>query len=437
MENQWYENNNSGPDWYARSETAPAAPAPGTRKKRKRPGAGMTALLILFCALVLIAVSSILFGAKSAPTEAELPEEPFSGEDFASDFREFFKQYYTPFEESKECTIPRVPRYTGGELPLQAPGETALPLRELYEKCAPSVVAITAFVDQDNDDSYFWGSGIVMSRDGYVLTNAHVIEGSCRARVTLWDDREYDALLVGYDHRSDVAVLKIDARDLSPAEFCTTDALGVGDSVVAIGNPLGKEFRSTMTEGIISGIDRDISSNGTTMTLLQTSAPINEGNSGGPLFNLAGQVIGITNMKMSANYVGSVTIEGVGFAIPSPTVKTMADSILQCGEVLGRPALGITVGAIPAAAKTEYDLPDGLYISAVSPGSDCEAKGLQSGDILLAMNGEPLSTTDQITEVIKNLNVGDTVDFTVWREKNGEHTTFDITVALVDVNDVY
>ena len=115
----------------------------------------------------------------------------------------------------------------------------------------------------------------------------------------------------------------------------------------------------------------------------------------------------------------------------------MADSILKCGEVLGRPALGITVGAIPASAKTEYDLPDGLYITAVSPGSDCEAKGLQSGDILLAMNGEPLSTTDQITEVIKNLNVGDTVDFTVWREKSGEHTTFDITVALVDVNDVY
>ena len=432
MENQWYESNPNGTGW-----SDPGSPSVPAKPKKRRMGAGITALLILFCALLLIAVTSIVFAARGSKTEGELPEDAFSGEDFASDFREFFQQYYTPFEETKECTIPRVDRFSSGELSLLPPGETELPLRELYEKCAPSVVAITAFVEEDSDDSYFWGSGIVMSRDGYILTNAHVIEGSCRARVTLWDDREYDALLVGYDHRSDIAVLKIDAEALIPAEFCTTDGLGVGDSVVAIGNPLGKEFRSTMTDGIVSGIDRGISYNGTTMTLIQTSAPINEGNSGGPLFNLSGQVIGITNMKMSANYIGSVTIEGVGFAIPSPTIKTMADSILRCGEVVGRPALGLTVGAIPAAAKTEYDLPDGLYVSAVSAGSDCEAKGILPGDILLAMNGEALSDTEQITSVIKDMNVGDTVDFTIWREADGATTTFDVTVALVDVNDVY
>ncbi len=432
MENQWYESNLNGTGWI--DPGSPSAPA---KPKKRRMGAGITALLILFCALLLIAVTSIVFAARGSKTEGELPEEPFTGEDFASDFREFFEQYYTPFEESKECTIPRVASFPGLELELQETRGTAMSLRYVYEKCAPSVVAITAFVEEDSDDSYFWGSGIVMSRDGYILTNAHVIEGSCRARVTLWDDREYDALLVGYDHRSDIAVLKIDAEDLIPAEFCTTDRLAVGDSVVAIGNPLGKEFRSTMTEGIISGIDRGISYNGTTMTLIQTSAPINEGNSGGPLFNLRGQVVGITNMKMSANYIGSVTIEGVGFAIPSPTIKTMADSILRCGEVVGRPALGLTVGAIPAAAKTEYDLPDGLYVSAVSAGSDCEAKGILPGDILLAMNGEALSDTEQITSVIKDMNVGDTVDFTIWREADGATTTFDVTVALVDVNDVY
>ncbi|MBQ3275612.1 MAG: trypsin-like peptidase domain-containing protein [Oscillospiraceae bacterium] len=432
MENQWYESNPNGTGW-----SDPGSPSVPAKPKKRRMGAGITALLILFCALLLIAVTSIVFAARGSKTEGELPEEPFTGEDFASDFREFFEQYYTPFEESKECTIPRVASFPGLELELRETRGTAMSLRYVYEKCAPSVVAITAFVEEDSDDSYFWGSGIVMSRDGYILTNAHVIEGSCRARVTLWDDREYDALLVGYDHRSDIAVLKIDAEDLIPAEFCTTDGLGVGDSVVAIGNPLGKEFRSTMTEGIISGIDRGISYNGTTMTLIQTSAPINEGNSGGPLFNLRGQVVGITNMKMSANYIGSVTIEGVGFAIPSPTIKTMADSILRCGEVVGRPALGLTVGAIPAAAKTEYDLPDGLYVSAVSAGSDCEAKGILPGDILLAMNGEALSDTEQITSVIKDMNVGDTVDFTIWREADGATTTFDVTVALVDVNDVY
>ena len=435
MENQWYESNSNDAGWYAAPAEAPS-PAAGKTKKR-RLGAGIIALLILFCALVLIAISSILFGAKNAGKEPEPGEESSSGEDFASNFRDFFEQYYTPFEEKKDCTIPRVTAFSNRVLELRPVGEAELSLRELYEKCAPSVVAITAFVNEDNDDNYFWGSGIVMSRDGFILTNAHVIEGSCRARVTLWDDRELDALLVGYDSRSDIAVLKVDAADLTPAEFCSTEGLAVGDSVVAIGNPLGKEFRSTMTEGIISGIDRDISYNGTTMTLLQTSAPINEGNSGGPLFNLHGQVLGITNMKMSANYIGSVSIEGVGFAIPSPTVKTMADSILSCGEVLGRPALGITVGAIPAAARTEYDLPDGLYVSAVSAGSDCEAKGILPGDILLAMNGEPLSSTEQITAVIKDMEIGDTLDFTVWREQDGETSTFEVTVALVDVNDVY
>ena len=429
MENQWYESNQTGAEW--------SAPAEPTIRKKRRMSPGITALLILFCALLLIAVTSIVFAARGSKAEPEIGEDVFEGEDFASDFREFFEQYYTPFEEAQDCTIPRVTSFPRRELTLSPAGERELTLREIYEKCVPSVVAVTAFVEEGNDDSYYWGSGIVMSRDGYILTNAHVVAGSCRARITLWDDREFDALLVGYDTRSDIAVLKITAYNLIPAKFSSTENLAVGDTVVAIGNPLGKEFRSTMTEGIISGIDRDISYNGTTMTLIQTSAPINEGNSGGPLFNLYGQVVGITNMKMSANYIGSVTIEGVGFAIPSPTVKTMADSILACGEVRGRPALGLTVGGIPAAAKTEYDLPDGLYVSAVSEGSDCEAKGILPGDILLEMNGEPLSTTDQITSVIKDMEVGDTVDFTIWREKDGQSTTFEVTVALVDVNDVY
>ena len=145
---------------------------------------------------------------------------------------------------------------------LHPTGKGSLSLQEVYSKCAPSVVAVTAFIEEKSDDRYYWGTGIVLTKDGYIVTNAHVVEGSCRARITLWNDAEYDALLVGYDSRSDIAVLKIDAFGLTPAEFCDAEELNVGDQVVAIGNPLGREFRSTMTEGIISGIDRDISYNG-------------------------------------------------------------------------------------------------------------------------------------------------------------------------------
>ena len=259
------------------------------------------------------------------------------------------------------------------------------------------------------------------------------MEGTCRARITLWDDTEYDALLVGYDPRTDIAVLKVSAYGLTAATFASADSLLVGDTVYAIGNPLGKEFRSTMTEGIISGINRDISYNGVTNSLLQTSAPINEGNSGGALINVYGQVVGITNMKMSSRYIGSVSIEGVAFAIPSGTVKTIADSLLESGEVRGRPALGVTVGKVPQTAVEEYNLPAGLYVSAVSENSDCAAKGIAAGDVLLAANGVELSVNEDLTGIIAGLNVGDELTLTVWHD--GE--TRDVTVKLADVNDVY
>jgi len=412
--------------------------APTRLRQRRRNG--VIVALALVAVLLLIAVSSLFFGARSVPEEpVEGPSGIWpGGGDFAEDFRKFFEEYYTPFDEAKKCTIPRVESYPRLELALRAPGGGELTLREVYEKCAPSVVAITAFVDESSDDSYFWGTGIVLSSDGYIVTNSHVVEGSCRARVTLWNDEEYDVLLVGNDSRSDIAVLKIDAKGLAPAEFCDGEDLAVGDRVVAIGNPLGEQFRSTMTEGIISGIDRGVHYNGTTLTLLQTSTPINEGNSGGPLINMYGQVIGITNMKMSAKYAGSVSIEGVGFAIPSRTVKTMADSILANGEVIGRPALGVTVGDIPSAAKKNYELPGGLYVSAVADGSDAKKKGLQTGDILTEVNGEPIADTAQLTELIAGSQVGDVLHFTVWRQEDSkEIITFAMDIVLVDVNDVY
>ena len=437
MNDQWYTNSStSDPEWYDPVPRPQAAPEP--RKKSRRGW-----WIVLGCVLAVIAaiaLSAVLFGSRSQGGEDPIQVPGFDDWDgFAGtfdDYRDYFSNYYSGLTASEECTIPRVERFEDVTVELVPAGSEELTLQQVYEKCAPSVVAVTAYVDETSDDRYYWGTGIVLTEDGYIVTNAHVVEGSCRAMVTLWNDEEYDVLLVGSDSRSDIAVLKIDAHGLTPAEFCDTSTLMVGDRVVAIGNPLGTEFRSTMTEGIISGIDRDISYNGTTLTLVQTSAPINEGNSGGPLINMCGQVIGITNMKMS-NSAGSVSIEGVGFAIPSQTVKHMADSILEFGSVIGRPALGLTLGPIADSDRELYELPEGLYVHAVSEGSDCLEKGIRAGDIITAVNGAPVTKSSEVTDVIAQLGVGDTMVLSVWRREGSEPTSFDVTVRLVDVNDVY
>ena len=302
-----------------------------------------------------------------------------------------------------------------------------LSLQELYDQCSKSIVAIKGY--QDGVDGYYWGSGIILSEDGLILTNTHVIENCDTASVTLFDNSSYDAALVGADSTSDIAVLRIEATGLTPASFGDSAELAIGDQVAAIGNPLGETFRMTLTDGIISAIDRGISYNGHSMTLLQTNTAINEGNSGGALFNMYGQVIGVTNMKMMSSYS---SIEGIGFAIPSSTIAAVADSLMQYGEVRGRTAIGITVGAIPENVTSHYDLPTGLYVSAVEEKSDAAAKGIQQGDIITAVNGNPASATSDILTVKNTLSVGDTIAFTIWRD--GE--TFDVDVTLVDENDL-
>ena len=283
-----------------------------------------------------------------------------------------------------------------------------------------------------SDTSYYWGTGIVISEDGYIATNAHIIEGAYSATVTLWDDREFEAKLVGMDGVSDLAVLKIEAEGLSPAEFCS-DQVSVGDAVAAIGNPLGAELRGTLTDGIISAISRDISYNNHSMTLLQTNAAINDGNSGGPLINMHGQVVGITNMKMKAANSSATGIEGIGFAIPVSTIKAVVDELISEGVVTGRPAVGITVGQIPDSAASYFEIPEGLYVSAVTPGSDAEAKGIQVGDIVTQINGIGVRQTSDVSAIISEYEVGDIMTFTIFRD--GE--TLYVDVELVDTSDIY
>ena len=282
-----------------------------------------------------------------------------------------------------------------------------LSLQEIYVQCQPSVVSIVA-AGADGSSS---GTGIVLTSDGYLVTNAHVIDGAGQIEVTLSDDTVCVAALVGADSVTDLAVLKIDAQGLVPAEFGDSDALVVGDGVVAIGDPLGSELRGTMTDGIICGINRDLEVDGRKMTLIQTNAALNEGNSGGPLINLQGQVIGINTMKMSSAYA---SIEGLGFAIPSATALPIINELLAQGYISGRPDFGFDGITVPTYAQFYYRLPSGVYIQQVDPDSDAAAKGLSAGDVITAVDETLVYDLEDLNECLSRYSAGDIVTLTVY-----------------------
>lgn len=428
--NNWYDNS----DWYEPLHTDAVS---GSSKPKKRGWTKARIGGIIALVLVLLVGSSLLFantggssvsfswnsngksGSWSSGNNQEMPDNK----------EKFFESFYQSTDtDSAVINIPTVEADTSYTLELNEPGEAELDLKTLYEQCAPSIVAIYGYVD--GQTGYYWGTGVILSEDGLILTNTHVIDGCDTAKVELFDKTEYDAKLVGADTISDIAVLKIDADGLTAASFGESKDLAVGDKVAAIGNPLGEAFRMTLTDGIISAIERGVSYKGRSMTLLQTNTAINEGNSGGALFNMYGQVIGITNMKMMSSYS---SIEGIGFAIPSSTVQGVVNSLIRDGEVRGRPSIGITVGGIPASAKEKYGLPDGLYVSGVQENSDAAKQGIKVGDIITEVNFQPVTTTDEISDIKNTLEVGDAMIFKLWRD--GE--TFEVSVMLMDTNDLY
>ena len=451
-------------DWYAPPPARAAAPAsaPAQRPPRKKH-TGIKVAAITVCVLLLLVASVYAFSdsfglhwtfreepsdegtshsftfeipadgdkdEERSPFLPVLPDEP--SDDYDKDYRDYFSKYYSEIKPSKKETssIERAGTGAAFRITLQsAEGQPELTLQELYAACSDTVVGIRATTN--GMSGYYWGTGIIMSEDGLILTNQHIIAGTDAAVVILPDGTEADALVVGEDTSMDIAVLKIEASGLHAAVFGDSAELTVGDSVVAIGNPLTDSLSGTMTNGIVSAIDRNVSSNGNTMTLIQTNAALNEGNSGGPLFNMYGQVVGITNMKMVNTY-SEVTVEGIGFAIPSATAKAVSDQLIAGGAYV-RPGIGITVGAIDRQDAAYYDLPEGLYISAVSEHSDAAAKGVQVGDILTHVNGVAVRKTDDVLAIRDTLQVGDTMTLTIYRD--GE--TFDVVIELYDLGKLY
>ena len=391
-----------------------SSPEPTETRRRRGRIIGIIAGVIL-----LIIASAYLFavpGRKAKQPEVQVPTLPgFEQEEPAIGAK------------TDTAELPRAETGTGVTMPLDAFSQAEpLSLQELYRSCQPSVVAIRTTKTKQTGAL---GTGIIMTADGYLLTNAHVLDGAKKVTVTLLaDESAHDAKLVGADSVSDLAVLKIDAQGLTPAQFANSDELQVGDPVIAIGNPLGTELNGTMTNGIVSAINRNVIYGGHSMSLIQTNAAINEGNSGGPLINEHGQVIGITNMKAF-----DTGVEGICFAIPTSVVRPVVNALIAEGEVAGRPSIGIVIGALDEDAADYYDVPQGLYVESVAEGSDAEAKGIQPGDIVTAVNGQPVADTYSVNAIKEGLSVGDTLTLTIFRE--GE--TFDVEITLMDTNDIY
>ncbi len=301
------------------------------------------------------------------------------------------------------------------------PQEGGLSLQEIYAKASPSVVSISC----SSRKGYASGTGVVLSADGYLVTNCHVVDGAENIEVLFYDQRKLPAQLIGTDTVSDLAVLYVPATDLQPAEFGDSATLQVGDLAVAIGDPLGVELRGTMTDGIVSAINRDIVSDGRTMTLIQTNAALHSGNSGGPLLNCHGQVVGINTMKIG-DYMNEAGVEGLGFAIPSATVKEIVDQLMTQGYVSGRPTLAISVEEITSFSQFYYGLPAGLYITEIEKNSDLAKKGIVPGDILLQLDDTRIISIDNLQTFLFAHEAGDTITAIIYRD--GKQYSVELTL---------
>ena len=302
------------------------------------------------------------------------------------------------------------------------PQNGGMSLQDIYTQNIPSVVSITC----QSSHSASSGTGVILSADGYIVTNAHVVENSSAISVQLTDDRIFNARLVGCDDISDLAVLRIDCTDLTPAQFGDSSTLRVGDTVVAIGDPLGAAFRGTYTNGIVSAINRDVDTNGRTMTLIQTNAALNSGNSGGPLINCYGQVIGINTMKIGT-FTDTAGVEGLGFAIPSTQVKEIVDQIISQGYVSGRPTLGISGETLSSFYQHYYRMPAGLYITEVEAGSDAARKGIQEGDLLLYLEDTRITSMDDLKTALYDCQVDEVVEVIVYHK--GQQYRLELTLS--------
>ncbi len=317
-----------------------------------------------------------------------------------------------------QVVVQQVQRDTSDATNANSTDGTSMSLQQISSVVSPSVVAITT---EQMSGSQTWfggyyvqsgaGSGVIISQDGYILTCAHVVDGATSVKVQLQNGETYDASIVGSDATSDIAVIKIEATGLTPAVIGDSDALAVGETVVAVGNPLGT-LSNTVTDGIISALNREVTVEDNDMTLLQTNASISPGNSGGGLFNANGELIGVVNAKSSYSEA-----EGIGFAIPIDSAMEIAQQLIENGAVI-RPALGVKILDV-MDANTANQLgvsATGVYVVEVTAGGGAEAAGVQAGDRIIAVDDTAVSSSNSVKSYLADKQVGDTVNLQVERE---------------------
>ena len=379
-----------------------APPSPSRRRKGLK--------IFLFCMLGLI----VLSGAITALWYGGVFDRYTSYDDGRFEHRG--EPNYYDSDDHGETTIKRLPNTDKVKLRYSETHGKELSIQEIYQKVNPSTVTVLTGM---SDGSAMVGTGVIFTEDGYILTNAHVIAGGSECYVVLDTGENHRARLLGLDEEKDLAVIKISAKGLPAAEFGDSDALTVGDPVYAIGNPLGVELRGTLTDGIVSAINRDVYVDGVTMTLIQTNAALNNGNSGGPLINVYGQVVGINTMKMGSS--STTSVEGLGFAIPIASTAYMINDLIAYGEIHGEVMIGVSVQTVPVTLDSGETA---LLIMDVTPGGPGDEAGLREGDLLLKADGEALTKSADLLRIRRRHDAGETLTLTY--ERNGKRSTVDV-----------
>ena len=395
-----YRRGDSNPNEPVDTKNYAEEPWETAKPKKKRAGLKLTALA-LCCALlggfIGAGVNRAVFGAKVNETAVQVSDR-----------------------EVAEITTVRV----GGGRELTMP--------EVYAANINSVVSINVSATGTNVfgqsvQTAASGSGFAITQDGYIVTNYHVVEGASSVKVTLYNGETYDASVIGGDEDYDIAVIKIDVNGLSPVVLGDSSKIAIGETVAAIGNPLG-ELTFSMSQGIVSCVDRAINVDGTPFNMIQVDCSINPGNSGGPLVNTYGEVVGIVSAKYSS--YSSTTVEGIGFAIPINDVLAMIEDIMTNGYVTNKPFIGITPGTMTKqmAQQYRYDISEGVFVYSVEPGSAADKAGLKMGDVILKIDGKEIKDTAGLTAAKKSYSAGDTATFTIYR--GGETMEIQLTFGV-------
>ncbi len=387
----------------ATSEPEQAAPVtetplpeytPAKKKEKKKKGKW---LLRTVAALLIVALVACGCGVTAVVTTIYWENQLELEKQVLANRVNALQQQMDAFKNNINSSIPSVP-------------QGAMTPAEVYAQNVDAVVAVLCNVTGGQS----FGTGFLISADGYIVSNYHVVEGAVSVSVNTTDGKSHPARLIGYDSVYDVSLLKIEGFDFPCVKLGSSDALAVGDQVAAIGNPLADELASTLTVGYVSGKERRVTTDGSSINMIQTDAAINSGNSGGPLFNMRGEVVGITTAKYSGTSSTGATIEGIGFAVPVDDIKDSIDDLREFGYIRSA-YLGVMVREMDAATAEMYGLPLGVYVDSVTPGNCAQRAGVQAKDIIINLGGYKIESLADLTRALRKLPADEQTTVTVYR----------------------